>query len=125
MSKSPCRLPDRSLAIADRSNRPDAAESPCPRLADPYIQAHEYCLAENEDRLAMPRKSLSAPLALVALVMPPAAVQAAEEAADAAGASAPAPAHAFPATVRGDTVDPQFAGAGTGRAPWRANRCTN
>src|SRR3546814_2264569 len=79
MSKSPCRLPDRSLAIADRSNRPDAAESPCPRLADPYIQAHEYCLAENEDRLAMPRKSLSAPLALVALVMTPAAVQAAVE----------------------------------------------
>src|SRR3546814_1030262 len=56
----------------------------------------------------MPRKSLSAPLALVALVMTPAAVQAAEEAADAAGASAPAPALAYPDTVRGDTVDPQF-----------------
>src|SRR3546814_12101251 len=61
----------------------------------------------NEDRLAMPRKSLSAPLALVALVMTPAAVQAAEGA-DAAGASAPAPALAYPDTVRGDTVDPQF-----------------
>src|SRR3546814_8734224 len=102
MSKSPCRLPDRSLPIADCSNRPDAAESPCPRLADPYIQAHEYCLAENEDRLAMPRKSLSAALALVALVMTPAAVQAAEEADEAAGASAPAPAPASPDTASGD-----------------------
>src|SRR3546814_13163925 len=61
----------------------------------------------NEDRLAMPRKSLSATLALVALVMTPAAVQAAEGA-DAAGASAPAPALAYPDPVRGDTVDPQF-----------------
>src|SRR3546814_16918544 len=107
MSKSPCRLPDRSLAIADRSNWPDAAESPCPRLADPYIQAHEYCLAENEDRLAMPRKSLSAPLALVALAMTPAAVQAAGEASDAAGASAPAPAPPSPETTHGGPDHPQ------------------
>src|SRR3546814_4960940 len=55
----------------------------------------------------MPRKSLSAPRALVAIVMTPAAVQAAEGA-DAAEASAPAPALAYPDTVRGDTVDPQF-----------------
>lgn len=52
----------------------------------------------------MPPKSLSAPLALVALVMTPAATQAAETAA----ASAPAPALAYPATERGTTVDPQF-----------------
>src|SRR3546814_18489591 len=40
--------------------------------------------------------------------MTPAAVQAAEEASEAAGASAPAPALAYPDTARGDTVDPQF-----------------
>ena len=52
----------------------------------------------------MPRKSLSAPLALVALAMTPAAAQAAE----AVAASAPAPMLAYPDTARGDTVDPQF-----------------
>ena len=52
----------------------------------------------------MPRKSLSAPLALVALAMTPAAAQAAE----AVAASAPAPMLAYPDTARGDTVEPQF-----------------
>jgi len=52
----------------------------------------------------MSRKTLFAPLALVALSMTPAAVHAAE----AAAASAPASALAYPDTARGDTVDPQF-----------------
>jgi prolyl oligopeptidase len=52
----------------------------------------------------MSRKALSAPLALVALFMIPAAVQAAG---DAASATTP-DALAYPATERGDTVDPQF-----------------
>ena len=52
----------------------------------------------------MSRKYVRAPLALVALVMMPAAAQAA----DSAAASAPAPALAYPATERGNTVDPQF-----------------
>ena len=56
----------------------------------------------------MSRKTLSAPLALVALAMIPAAAQAAEGAAEAAAASAPAPALAYPDTARGNTVDPQF-----------------
>jgi len=52
----------------------------------------------------MSRKYVRAPLALVALMMTPAATQAA----DSAAASAPAPALAYPATERGNTVDPQF-----------------
>lgn len=52
----------------------------------------------------MSRKALSAPLALVALFMIPAAAQAAG---DAASATTP-DALAYPATERGDTVDPQF-----------------
>lgn len=52
----------------------------------------------------MSRKYVRAPLALVALVMTPAATQAA----DSAAASAPAPALAYPTTERGNTVDPQF-----------------
>ncbi|WP_077147756.1 prolyl oligopeptidase family protein [Sphingopyxis sp. KK2] len=52
----------------------------------------------------MSRKALSAPLALVALFMTPAAVQAAG---DAASATTP-DALTYPATERGDTVDPQF-----------------
>lgn len=52
----------------------------------------------------MSRKALSAPLALVALFMTPAAVQAAG---DAASATTP-DALAYPATERGTTVDPQF-----------------
>jgi prolyl oligopeptidase len=52
----------------------------------------------------MSRKSLSAPLALVALFMTPAAAQAAG---DAASATTP-DALAYPATERGTTVDPQF-----------------
>lgn len=52
----------------------------------------------------MSRKSLFAPLALVALSMTPAALHAAE----AAAASATLPALAYPDTARGDTVDPQF-----------------
>lgn len=52
----------------------------------------------------MSRKALSAPLALVALFMTPAAAQAAG---DAASATTP-DALAYPATERGDTVDPQF-----------------
>lgn len=51
----------------------------------------------------MPRKALSAPLALVALFMTPAAAQAAEDAAAATG-----PAIAYPDSPRGNTVDPQF-----------------
>ena len=52
----------------------------------------------------MSRKALSAPLALVALFMTPAAVQAAEGA-----ASATTPDKlTYPATERGTTVDPQF-----------------
>ncbi len=52
----------------------------------------------------MPRSKFRAPLALVALFLTPAAAQAAEDAA----AAASAPALAYPATERGDTVDPQF-----------------
>ena len=52
----------------------------------------------------MHRKTLFAPLALVALSMTPAAVHAA----DSASASAPAPALTYPETARGNTVDPQF-----------------
>ncbi|WP_210423302.1 prolyl oligopeptidase family serine peptidase [Sphingopyxis microcysteis] len=52
----------------------------------------------------MSRKSLFAPLALVALSMTPAALHAAE----AAAASATVPALTYPDTARGDTVDPQF-----------------
>ena len=52
----------------------------------------------------MSLQALSAPLALVALAMTPAAAQAA----DAAATSAPAPALAYPDTARGNTVDPQF-----------------
>lgn len=52
----------------------------------------------------MSRKALSAPLALVALFMTPAAAQAAG---DAASATTP-DALAYPATERGTTVDPQF-----------------
>ncbi len=52
----------------------------------------------------MSREALSAPLALVALFMTPAAVQAAG---DAASATTP-DALAYPATERGDTIDPQF-----------------
>jgi prolyl oligopeptidase len=52
----------------------------------------------------MSRKALFAPLALVALSMTPAAVQAAE----AAASSAPTPTLTYPDTARGDTVDPQF-----------------
>ena len=52
----------------------------------------------------MSRKSLFAPLALVALSMTPAAPHAAE----AAAASATVPALTYPDTARGDTVDPQF-----------------
>lgn len=51
----------------------------------------------------MSRKALSAPLALVALFMTPAAAQAAGDAAAATG-----PAIAYPDSPRGDTVDPQF-----------------
>ncbi|MBN8845375.1 MAG: S9 family peptidase [Sphingomonadales bacterium] len=50
----------------------------------------------------MPRKNFRAPLALVALMMTPAAAQAAD------AASAPSPALTYPATERGNTVDPQF-----------------
>lgn len=49
----------------------------------------------------MPPKTLSAPLALALLMTTPAAAQAAE-------ATASAPALAYPDTARGDTVDPQF-----------------
>ena len=50
----------------------------------------------------MPRKTLSAPLALALLMTAPATAQAAE-------AAAPlVPALAYPDTARGDTVDPQF-----------------
>lgn len=52
----------------------------------------------------MPRKTLSAPLALALLMTVPAA---AETAAD-SSAAAPAPALTYPATARGDTVDRQF-----------------
>lgn len=52
----------------------------------------------------MSRNALSAPLALVALFMTPAAVQAAEDAATATKADA----LTYPATERGTTVDPQF-----------------
>ncbi|HMO77047.1 MAG TPA: prolyl oligopeptidase family serine peptidase [Sphingopyxis sp.] len=52
----------------------------------------------------MSPQALRAPLALVALFMTPAAAQAA----GAAAAAAPAPALAYPATERGDTIDPQF-----------------
>lgn len=51
----------------------------------------------------MHRKTLSAPLALVALVMTPVAAQA-----TGAATAAPAPMLAYPETLRGDTVDPQF-----------------
>lgn len=51
----------------------------------------------------MHRKTLSAPLALVALVMTPVAAQA-----SGAATAAPAPMLAYPDTLRGDTVDPQF-----------------
>ncbi|GAO77140.1 MULTISPECIES: prolyl oligopeptidase family protein [unclassified Sphingopyxis] len=54
----------------------------------------------------MPRKTLSAPLALVALTMIPGAAQAADAAA--ASASASVKALAYPDTARGDTIDPQF-----------------
>ena len=61
----------------------------------------------------MPRKILSAPLALVTMMIPvtmtPAAAQAAEGAAEAAAAAtAPAPALTYPDTLRGETVDRQF-----------------
>lgn len=52
----------------------------------------------------MSLQALSAPLALVALSMTPAAVQAA----DAAATSAASSTLAYPDTTRGDTVDPQF-----------------
>ncbi|WP_194953743.1 prolyl oligopeptidase family serine peptidase [Sphingopyxis solisilvae] len=51
----------------------------------------------------MHRRTLSAPLALVALVMTPVAAQASGSA-----TAAPAPMLAYPDTLRGDTVDPQF-----------------
>jgi prolyl oligopeptidase len=51
----------------------------------------------------MHRKNLSAPLALVALVMTPVAAQA-----TGAATAAPAPMLAYPDTLRGDTVEPQF-----------------
>ncbi|MGV7122119.1 prolyl oligopeptidase family serine peptidase [Sphingopyxis sp. 550A] len=52
----------------------------------------------------MPRTPFRAPLALALLMTAPGAAHAA----DAASAAAPAPALVYPATVRGDTVDPQF-----------------
>ncbi|WP_260580891.1 prolyl oligopeptidase family serine peptidase [Sphingopyxis sp. PET50] len=52
----------------------------------------------------MSRKPLRAPLALVALFMTPAMAQAE----DSAGIATAAAALAYPATERGDTVDPQF-----------------
>lgn len=52
----------------------------------------------------MPRKALSAPLALAFLMTTPATAHAA----DAAATVAPTAALAYPATERGDTVDPQF-----------------
>jgi prolyl oligopeptidase len=55
----------------------------------------------------MPRTSFRAPLALALLMTAPGAAHAAPLAADAA-AAAPAPALVYPATTRGDTVDPQF-----------------
>ncbi len=51
----------------------------------------------------MHRRTLSAPLALVALAMTPVAAQATGTA-----TAAPAPMLAYPDTLRGDTVDPQF-----------------
>ena len=54
----------------------------------------------------MPRKDMRAPLALVALMMTPAAAPTAANATDSAAASAPA--LAYPATERGSTVDRQF-----------------
>jgi len=58
----------------------------------------------DEDRLAMSRKAVSTPLALVALFMTPAAAHAAG---DAATATTPATL-AYPASERGTTIDPQF-----------------
>ncbi|MBY4635826.1 prolyl oligopeptidase family serine peptidase [Sphingopyxis sp. XHP0097] len=52
----------------------------------------------------MSRNSFGAPLALALLLMSPATAFAAEDSA----ASASAPALAYPATERGDTIDPQF-----------------
>lgn len=52
----------------------------------------------------MPRKDLRAPLALALMMTTPASAHAA----DAAAVSAPAPKLAYPATERGQTVDPQF-----------------
>ncbi|WP_257544585.1 prolyl oligopeptidase family protein [Sphingopyxis sp. DBS4] len=52
----------------------------------------------------MPRTPFRAPLALALLMTAPGAAHAA----DTSSAAAPAPAFAYPATARGDTVDPQF-----------------
>lgn len=56
----------------------------------------------------MSRTPFRAPLALALLMTAPGAAHAAPLAADAAAAAAPAPALVYPATARGDTVDPQF-----------------